>query len=105
MKVTVKNKIFQIVFPEEISVDKSVAQRSQTTGHLVLKMPKANYKIGQFSKAMKPNKPVQQNTKPLKRNEYLEIEEKEIWDISKIVEGNLSQKFVDNAEVPPLEYA
>jgi hypothetical protein len=40
VKVLIKGKIFQIVFPEEINVESSTAQRSQTTGHLVLTMPK-----------------------------------------------------------------
>ena len=40
VKVLIKGKIFQIVFPEEINIASSTAQRSQTTGHLVLTMPK-----------------------------------------------------------------
>lgn len=40
VKVLVKGKIFQIVFPEEIKTESSTARRSQTTGHLVLTMPK-----------------------------------------------------------------
>lgn len=40
VKVLIKGKIFQIVFPEEINIESSTAQRSQTTGHLVLTMPK-----------------------------------------------------------------
>lgn len=44
VRITVKEKIFQIVFPEEIAIDKSTCKRSQVTGHLVLEMPRANYK-------------------------------------------------------------
>jgi protein TilB len=40
VKVLIKGKIFQIVFHEEIKTESSTAQRSQTTGHLVLTMPK-----------------------------------------------------------------
>jgi protein TilB len=40
VKVLIKGKIFQIVFPEEIKTELSTAQRSQTTGHLVITMPK-----------------------------------------------------------------
>lgn len=43
-KITIKDKVFQFVLPEEICTDKSTAQRSQTTGHLVIKMPIAGYK-------------------------------------------------------------
>lgn len=39
VRVTIKGKIFQIVLPEVVHPDKSSAQRSQTTGHLVIKMP------------------------------------------------------------------
>lgn len=44
VKIMIKGKIFQIVFGEEILIEKSSALRSQVTGHLVLTMPKANYK-------------------------------------------------------------
>ncbi|XP_017780340.1 PREDICTED: protein tilB [Nicrophorus vespilloides] len=44
VKITIKGKIFQYVFPEEIITNKSKVQRSQTTGHLLLTMPKLNYK-------------------------------------------------------------
>jgi protein TilB len=44
VRIAVKGKLFQIVFPEEILIDRSIAKRSQTTGHLVLEMPRANYK-------------------------------------------------------------
>lgn len=32
VRVTVKEKVFQMVFPEEVQVEKSYALRSQTTG-------------------------------------------------------------------------
>jgi protein TilB len=35
-----KGKIFQLALPEEVNPDKTSAKRSQTTGHLVLTMPK-----------------------------------------------------------------
>ncbi len=40
VKVVVKGKIFQLVLPEEVRPDSSYAQRSQTTGHLIVTMPK-----------------------------------------------------------------
>ncbi|CAG9770286.1 unnamed protein product [Ceutorhynchus assimilis] len=102
VKLTVKGKIFQIVFAEEIHVDKSSAQRSQTTGHLVLKLPRLNYK------PLKKSIHKDENLKTEKRVEYLEVSKpKEDMDFSKIVE-NINKKkcdFVDNPEVPMLEYA
>uniref|UniRef100_A0A4W4GQG7 Leucine-rich repeat-containing protein 6 n=1 Tax=Electrophorus electricus TaxID=8005 RepID=A0A4W4GQG7_ELEEL len=40
VRVTVKGKVFQLVLPDEVKPDSSTAQRSQTTGHLLLTMPK-----------------------------------------------------------------
>ncbi|EEB13283.1 testis specific leucine rich repeat protein, putative [Pediculus humanus corporis] len=42
--INIKGKILQITFDEDICVDKSSCQRSQTTGHLLITMPKANAK-------------------------------------------------------------
>ncbi|XP_043545336.1 dynein axonemal assembly factor 11 [Chiloscyllium plagiosum] len=38
--VMVKGKVFQLVLPEEVKPDSSSAKRSQTTGHLLITMPK-----------------------------------------------------------------
>ncbi|XP_043991185.1 dynein axonemal assembly factor 11 isoform X1 [Gambusia affinis] len=40
-RVSVKGKMFQVVLPAEVKPDSSTARRSQTTGHLVLTMPRA----------------------------------------------------------------
>ncbi|XP_038057459.1 protein tilB homolog [Patiria miniata] len=45
VKVVIKGKVFQLVLTEEIMPDSSKAQRSQTTGHLLIKMPKVNQVI------------------------------------------------------------
>ncbi|NWI10667.1 TILB protein, partial [Crypturellus soui] len=42
VRVRVKGKPFQLVLPEEVKPDSSTAKRSQTTGHLIVSMPKAN---------------------------------------------------------------
>ncbi|XP_063316996.1 dynein axonemal assembly factor 11 [Pelmatolapia mariae] len=44
-RVSVKGKIFQVVLPAEVKPDSSTAQRSQTTGHLLLTMPRAEGEI------------------------------------------------------------
>nr|CAD7426357.1 unnamed protein product [Timema monikensis] len=41
-KVTIKGKVLQLVFDKEIKCGSTVVQRSKTTGHLVLTMPKVN---------------------------------------------------------------
>jgi len=43
VRVTMKGRILQLALNEEISPDKSTAQRSQTSGHLVVTMPKLKY--------------------------------------------------------------
>lgn len=40
IKVTVKKKVFQLRFEDEVAPDQSKATRSQTTGHLLVTMPK-----------------------------------------------------------------
>ncbi|NXU59411.1 TILB protein, partial [Turnix velox] len=45
IRVLVKGKPFQLVLPEEVKPDSSSAKRSQTTGHLVVSMPKAKEMI------------------------------------------------------------
>ncbi|XP_039383522.1 protein tilB homolog isoform X2 [Mauremys reevesii] len=40
LRIMVKDKPFQLVLPAEVKPDSSSAKRSQTTGHLVISMPK-----------------------------------------------------------------
>ena len=40
VRVIMKGKIFQLALTEEVNPDKATAKRSQTTGHLVITMPK-----------------------------------------------------------------
>ncbi|XP_018562369.1 protein tilB homolog [Anoplophora glabripennis] len=106
VKLTVKGKIFQMVLPEEVHVERSTAQRSQTTGHLVLKMPRVNYKPTKHKVFLRANdrKEITEKTEERKA-EYLEVEEKEDMDFSKIVENSCKAKdLYGNPEVPPLEY-
>ena len=37
-----KGKVLQLVLTEEVETDRSVARRSQATGHLVVTMPKVS---------------------------------------------------------------
>lgn len=52
VKVLIKGAVFQFVLPDEIFTEKSTAQRSQTTGHLVLKMPRVNFKEDRYKVAV-----------------------------------------------------
>lgn len=42
VRVTVKGKIFQMALNDEIRVDESTSKRSETTGDLLIVMPKLN---------------------------------------------------------------
>lgn len=42
VRVTVKGKIFQMAFNDEVRVDAATSKRSQTTGHLLIVIPKLN---------------------------------------------------------------
>ncbi|XP_055711540.1 protein tilB [Phlebotomus papatasi] len=45
VRVGVKKKIFQLALDEEVKCEESVTQRSEITGHLLVKMPKLHGKI------------------------------------------------------------
>ena len=45
IRVVIKGKVFQLVLNDNVSPDSSTAQRSQTTGHLVVTMPKLSAKL------------------------------------------------------------
>lgn len=40
VRATIKEKIFQLSLSEEVNVSESTSKRSQTTGHLLITMPK-----------------------------------------------------------------
>lgn len=43
VRATVKRQLFQLALREEVSIHESSTQRSQITGHLLVRMPKVNY--------------------------------------------------------------
>ncbi|KAK6195350.1 hypothetical protein SNE40_000800 [Patella caerulea] len=131
VKIVIKDKIFQLCLPEEIKSDSSSAKRSQTTGHLVIYMPKA----GDGVISTLPKRPVDDSFKkkekkpPTKtkdteiRREVLEVDasvhkcvnigdivnEKKATvpplgsrQINKAIERKNSENFIDDPDVPPL---
>lgn len=42
VRILVKGKLLQLLLPEEVNPDASIAQRSATTGNLLISMPKAS---------------------------------------------------------------
>ncbi|XP_060537813.1 dynein axonemal assembly factor 11 isoform X5 [Pantherophis guttatus] len=127
VRVMVKGKAFQLVLPEEVKPDSSIAKRSQTTGHLVINMPKAkdvvvaSQKASISEKTFDPRK-LQRNLRRHEGLEKLEVDPTKYSfpDVTNIVhkkdrvgQGPLrlqqpkvvdaeNLSFEDNPEVPPL---
>ncbi|XP_055938106.1 dynein axonemal assembly factor 11-like [Argiope bruennichi] len=122
VRVKVKEKYFQLLLPGEVHPDMSTCLRSQTTGHLVITMPKASdVLIGR--KGLK-NSHDNRNNQEKKRNisekhdlcvNNEETQQSIMSSIDKIVdmEANQNKKliscvkdqeeiFIDNPDVPPL---
>ncbi|XP_045490813.1 protein tilB [Colias croceus] len=130
VRVTIRDKIFQLYIPEEVDISKSTAQRSQITGHLVVTMPKVNVIVSK--QKLSKSKPIEDSqlihehklkdcvmqTEQTKR-EFLEIGPADnVLDFTKMIESkvtrsymnsrmNLGEKepspdFIDNPEVPDL---
>ncbi|XP_031447100.1 protein tilB homolog [Phasianus colchicus] len=128
IRVLVKGKTFQLVLPEEVKPDSSSAKRSQTTGHLVVSMPKAKEIILAKQKLSTSVKPSDSNTMYKKSTrsrtvEKLEVDPKKYSfpDVTKIIpekerigRGPIKLQpeitetmksnvdFENNEEVPPL---
>eukprot|EP00038_Savillea_parva_P025298 m.47083 g.47083 ORF g.47083 m.47083 type:complete len:472 (-) comp6842_c0_seq2:183-1598(-) len=45
IRAIIKEKVFQLALPEEVSPDRSKAERSKITGHLMVTMPKAGQEL------------------------------------------------------------
>uniref|UniRef100_A0A3B4AYV0 Leucine-rich repeat-containing protein 6 n=1 Tax=Periophthalmus magnuspinnatus TaxID=409849 RepID=A0A3B4AYV0_9GOBI len=107
-RVLVKGKVFQMVLPTEVKPDASTAQRSQSTGHLVLTMPRVTAITTHFIKTGSAH-------------ESLEVDSSRRVDFTNIVqrphsregpletrgttvqsEPSVSPEFVDDPDVPPL---
>lgn len=125
VRVTMKGKSLQLALSEEINPDSSTAKRSQTTGYLVITMPKVKQIIksrrSEENTVKEKNKTDKSEDEIVKKTEYLEVDEtkKSQVDYANIVESNAkksyemrkavvkerpnSPDFQDNTDVPPLE--
>jgi protein TilB len=83
VRVTIKGKIFQMALNDEIRIDESSSKRSQTTGRLLIVMPKLNCTNATSSVAEKSSA----QSKPKEK-------------LNSAV--NIRNIFVDESEVPPL---
>ena len=81
IRCEIKGKITQIKFPEEIMVEKSKVQRSQTTGWLCVTMPKADARQIEAKKAKYAE--IKAFAQGKKKEEELEKKQKEAEDLHK----------------------
>nr|XP_019579560.1 PREDICTED: protein tilB homolog [Rhinolophus sinicus] len=126
VRVMVKGKPFQLVLPAEVKPDSSSVKRSQTTGHLLICMPKVGEVITGGQRASKPvqstrGSSVEQTNKRSQQVERLEVDpsKRSFPDVANIVQGEKhvprrvrseptitpsegDPDFEDNPEVPPL---
>ncbi|XP_045717268.1 dynein axonemal assembly factor 11 [Phyllostomus hastatus] len=126
VRVMVKGKPFQLALPAEVSPDSSSAKRSQTTGHLVVCMPKVGDVITGGQRAPKSGKGTsdggrEQTQERSKQTEKLEVDPSKhsFPDVANIVQGGKHRPrrvppepeltpseedpdFEDNPEVPLL---
>uniref|UniRef100_A0A023F2L4 Protein phosphatase 1 regulatory subunit n=1 Tax=Triatoma infestans TaxID=30076 RepID=A0A023F2L4_TRIIF len=106
VRVVIKGKILQLRLDEEVCPDKSIAKRSQTTGHLVITMPKVKEVIRPYKtiKQLKKENVVKPKKKEKINREFLEVQGE--FDLKKALTISNEEKkatFIDNPEVPPLE--
>ncbi|XP_025778594.1 protein tilB homolog [Puma concolor] len=126
VRVMVKGKPFQLVLPAEVKPDSSSAKRSQTTGHLVICMPKVDEVITGWRQTSEsgtsPSDSSREHTNQRsKRIEKLEVDpsKRSFPDVAnivreknptprrvrsepKIIPSEEDPDFEDNPEVPPL---
>ena len=120
VRVKIKDKFFQLVLMEEVSPDRATAQRSQTSGHLVISMPKVKSIIKKTQilktpteKAHKGNHTKPESCTTETKNDNLSMSD--LFNIIKEQENPNTKKhatadgaskfdenFVDDPDVPPL---
>ena len=97
-RAKIKGKIFQLRFLEEVQPDAGKAERSQTTGHLMVTLPRVKDIITPAAKAQtKKTLPTSEKTvrKNKKDRDWLEITPNDTPDFTRIVQ--------DANEMPALE--
>ncbi|XP_034867855.1 dynein axonemal assembly factor 11 isoform X1 [Mirounga angustirostris] len=126
VRVMVKGKPFQLVLPAEVKPDSSSAKRSQTTGHLVICMPKVDGVITGWRQTSKPGESTLDSSREHSNQRSKQIEKLEVDpskhsfpDVANIVQEKKHRPrrvqsepkitaseedpdFEDNPEVPPL---
>uniref|UniRef100_A0A4W3JWQ5 Leucine-rich repeat-containing protein 6 n=1 Tax=Callorhinchus milii TaxID=7868 RepID=A0A4W3JWQ5_CALMI len=105
VRVMVKGKAFQLVLPAEVKPDSSFAKRSQTTGHLLVKMPKVHSKTTQRIEKLEvdPSKHSRIDVTNIVKDKKPVAEGPIKFRQESVTERNCNHDdFLDNPEVPPL---
>ena len=103
-RATINGKTFQLRFLEEVCPDDGKAERSQTTGHIVVSLPRLN-KDAVILAAKTKQKAISKegNDARRTRNPLLEVSPlKDDLDFSQITK-EMSKKVPDLDDLPPLE--
>ncbi|KAJ6633424.1 Protein tilB, partial [Pseudolycoriella hygida] len=99
VRATIKEKIFQIALRDEIKIDKSTSQRSMTTGHLLITMPKLNCKAPIQSENTSKSRRLDASTGSNEGSQDI----KEIVDYRNIISHHSNAlRHFDESEIPPL---
>ncbi|KAG6461130.1 hypothetical protein O3G_MSEX012438 [Manduca sexta] len=108
VRVTIRDKIFQLHLPEDVDISNSTAKRSQITGHLVVTMPKANAHIQPKLKAKEEIKKTAvlytdhkiedcDTSLGQSKREYLEIGPADnVLDFTKMTSAETQPKYIDH---------
>ncbi|CAF1147860.1 unnamed protein product [Adineta ricciae] len=115
IRVSIKGKILQLVLSEEVNTTRSIAERSKTTGHLVITMPKINVKESRTTeikseekKSSTPSNYLELDSRPAKSVDYTQIisqNKKNAQLKTRAIpqkERENSANFIDDPDVPPL---
>ncbi|KAJ8305726.1 hypothetical protein KUTeg_016271 [Tegillarca granosa] len=106
VRVVMKGKIFQLHLDQDVNADSSSAKRSQTTGHLLITMPKVKQVI---KPAKIPAKAKKETKDDNKENKFLLLgKQKRNWKLMNLLERpvdvcNIVKEKPDKV-VPPLGY-
>lgn len=84
VRVSIKGKIFQMALNDEVCTDESTSKRSQTTGRLLIVMPKLKARDLIAAKSLKTSK-----SSPSEKPVELAV-------------VSIRNIFVDESEIPPL---
>ena len=114
MKVTIKDRIFQLRLLEDVFCDKAKAERSQTTGHLFITAPKVNPTLKVTKKHIPDPIELHKNkstTQESKETLYLEVSGNngtpDLTNIVQMSSQSNCEKLTDSdksiLDVPPLE--